>query len=39
LEKKILSLLAIALNLKENWFDNKINQGNSIFKDDTFIQN
>ena len=30
--KKILSLIAIALNLKENWFDNKINQGNSILR-------
>ena len=30
--KKILSLVATALNLKENWFDNKINQGNSILR-------
>ena len=30
--KKILSLIAIALDLKENWFDNKISQGNSILR-------
>jgi len=30
--KKILSFIAIALNLKENWFEDKINQGNSILR-------
>ena len=30
--KKILSLIAIALDLKENWFEDKINQGNSILR-------
>ena len=30
--KKILSLIAIGLNLEENWFEDKINQGNSILR-------
>ncbi|MEC7381045.1 MAG: 2-oxoglutarate and iron-dependent oxygenase domain-containing protein [Pseudomonadota bacterium] len=32
LGQKILSAIAISLNLKNNWFDDKINNGNSILR-------
>ena len=32
LGKKILSLIAVSLKLEDEWFDNKINQGNSILR-------
>ena len=32
LGKKILSLIAVSLKLEDEWFNNKINQGNSILR-------
>ena len=32
LGRKILSLIAVSLKLEDEWFDNKINQGNSILR-------